>query len=78
MGLITDDCEYVAFCLITGPPELWFFFQQIIHYLLANYVPKIPNDAQIMRIVQYCTIFLSESPQCFNIFKKKKKLANQV
>ena len=49
------------------------FFQQIIHYLLANYVPKIPNDAQIMRIVQYCTIFLSESSQCFNILKKKKK-----
>ena len=43
-----------------------FFFQQIMRYFLANYAPKIPNYAQIMRIVQYCTVFFSKNSQCFN------------
>ena len=60
-GWITDDCEYVAFFLITGLPELCVFS--------ANYAPKIPNYVQIMRIVQYCTIFLRKNSQCFNLLR---------
>ena len=51
-GWITDNCEYVAFFLITGLENYAFFFQQIMRYFSANYAPKIPNYAQIMRIVQ--------------------------
>ena len=34
-------------------PGLCVFFQQIMHYFLANYAPKILNYARIMRIAQY-------------------------
>ena len=75
-GWITDDCEYIAFFLMTGLPELCVFFRQIMCYFLANYASKIPNYAQI---VQYCTIFLSKSSQCFNLLSlqiKHKHLIN--
>ena len=70
-GWITDDCEYAAFFLITGLPELCIFS--------ANYAPKIPNYVQIMRIVQYCTIFLRKNSQCFSLLRlqiKHKHLIN--
>ena len=31
-----------------------------MHYFLVNYAPKIPNYAQIIRIVEYFMICLSE------------------
>ena len=34
-----QGCRNYAFCLFV------FFFQEIMHYFLANYVPKIPNHA---------------------------------
>ena len=39
-GWITDDCEYVAFFLITGLPELCVFFSKLCAKnpkLCANY-----------------------------------------
>ena len=49
-----DDVMSVS----SGLPELCIFFQQIMRYFLANYALKIQNYVRIMRIVQYCTIFL--------------------
>ena len=43
-------------------PGLCVFFQQIMHYFLANYTPKILNYARIMRIAQYF-----EAKNCFNL-----------
>ena len=35
-----------------GLLELWgFFFQQIMHYFLANYAPQIPNYARTLSVV---------------------------
>ena len=31
-----------------------------MHYFLANYVPKIPNNTRIMQIAQYCAIIFKQ------------------
>ena len=72
-GWITDDCEYAAFFLITGLPELCVSANYALFF--GKLCAKIANYAQIMRIVQYCTILIFK--QKFSLFQFIK-LANQA
>lgn len=39
---------------------LYIYFQEMMHYFIVNYAPQIPNYKQIIRIVEYFVICLSE------------------
>ena len=64
-GWITDDCEYVAFFLITGLPELCVFFSKLCAFFGELYA----KNPKLCANYANCAILHNIFKQKFSMFQ---------